>query len=345
MRDMLTELENLSTRDTRLGRAVVTSVWGSAPRPEGACMVAGEDGSFAGGISGGCVENAVLQEIGQSFKTGEPRLISFGVTDERAWEVGLACGGTIEVFVEPTIRHEIVAAASGESGSVVATVLDGASVGRSVMIREDGAVTTPGDLAWLADQIHDAALESLRNERSRTVELPLPEGGRAKVFLEVFARRPKLVVFGAGQIAMALVPLAKAVGFQTIVADAREAFLTRERLPDADELVLDWPEAAFVRTGIDRATYICVLSHDPKFDDPALEIALRSPARYIGAIGSRKTQEKRRARLRDAGFGDADIDRIHGPIGLDLGGRSPTEVALAIVAEMLAVRYGRSMGR
>lgn len=345
MRDVLNELERFSTQGSRLGRAVVTSVWGSAPRPEGACMVGTETGAFAGSISGGCVESAVLQEIAQSIKSGDPRLISFGVTNERAWEVGLACGGTIEVFVEPTIRQEIVAAATEESGSVVATVLDGGSIGRSVVIREDGTVNTPSDLAWLADQIHDAALESLRTEKSRTVELPLPDGGRAKLFLEVFARRPKLVVFGAGHIAMALVPLAKAVGFRTMVADAREAFLTRERFPEADELVLDWPEAAFARTGIDRATYICILSHDPKFDDPALEIGLRSPARYIGAIGSRKTQEKRRAHLREAGFKDADIDRINGPIGLDLGGRSPAEVALAIVAEMIAVRYGRSISR
>jgi xanthine dehydrogenase accessory factor len=125
------------------------------------------------------------------------------------------------------------------------------------------------------------------------------------------------------------------------VADAREAFLTRERFPDADQLVLDWPEAAFARTGLDRATYVCILSHDPKFDDPALQLGLRSPARYIGAIGSRQTQAKRRDRLREAGFRDPDIERIHGPIGLDLGGRSPTEVALSIVAEMIAVRYGR----
>ena len=343
MRDVLNELERLSTQGSRLGRAVVTSVWGSAPRPEGACMLGTETGAFAGSISGGCVESAVLQEIVQAIEQDTPRLVSFGVTHERAWEVGLACGGTIEVFVEPSIRHEVIAAASDERGSVVATVLDGGSIGRSVVIREDGTVNTPSDLAWLADQIHDAALESLRTEKSRTVELPLPDGGRAKLFLEVFARRPKLVVFGAGHIAMALVPLAKAVGFRTIMADAREAFLTRERFPEVDELVLDWPEAAFARTGIDRATYICILSHDPKFDDPALEIGLRSPARYIGVIGSRKTQEKRRAHLREAGFKDADIDRINGPIGLDLGGRSPTEVALAIVAEMIAVRYGRAV--
>ena len=284
----------------------------------------------------------MLQEIAHAIQRDTPRLISFGVTHERAWEVGLACGGTIEVFVEPWLRQEVIAAASGESGSVVATVLDGAgSVGRSVVVREDGAVTTPGDLAWLADQVQGAALEALRTETSHTIELKLPEGGSAKIFLEVFAREPRLVIFGAAQIAMALVPLAKALGFHTSVADAREAFLTRDRFPGADELILEWPEAAFARTGIDRATYICILSHDPKFDEPALEIGLRSPARYIGAIGSRRTQEKRKARLREAGFGEADIERIHGPIGLDLGGRSPAEVALAIAAEMTAVRYGR----
>ena len=144
MRDVLNELERLSTQGSRLGRAVVTSVWGSAPRPEGACMLGTETGAFAGSISGGCVESAVLQEIAQAIEQDTPRLVSFGVTHERAWEVGLACGGTIEVFVEPAIRHEIVAAASGESGSVVATVLDGESIGRSALIREDGAVTTPG---------------------------------------------------------------------------------------------------------------------------------------------------------------------------------------------------------
>ena len=216
MRELLKEYDRLAGAGQVVGRAVVTSVWGSAPRPAGACMLGTESGAFAGSISGGCVESAVLQEIAQAIQRDTPRLLSFGVTHERAWEVGLACGGTIEVFVEPWLRQEVIAAASGERGSVVATVLDGAgSVGRSVVVREDGAVTTPGDLAWLADQVQGAALEALRTETSHTIELKLPEGGSAKIFLEVFAREPRLVIFGAAHIAMALVPLAKALGFHT----------------------------------------------------------------------------------------------------------------------------------
>jgi xanthine dehydrogenase accessory factor len=161
------------------------------------------------------------------------------------------------------------------------------------------------------------------------------------VFLEVFARRPKLIVFGAVHIAMALVPMARILGYHTVVADGRQTFLARERFPDADELLLAWPEEAFRRTGLDPATYVCLLSHDPKFDEPAMELALRSPAAYIGAIGSKKTQAARRERLLAQGFSESDIARVRGPIGLDLGGRTPAETALAILAEMTAVRYGK----
>jgi xanthine dehydrogenase accessory factor len=156
----------------------------------------------------------------------------------------------------------------------------------------------------------------------------------------VFPRRPTLVIFGGVHIAAELVPLAKSLGYRTVVADGREAFLSRERFPAADELVLAWPEEAFAKVGLDAATYVCVLSHDPKFDEPALEIALRSPAAYVGAIGSRKTQATRRERLKAAGFTEDELARLRGPIGLDLGGRQPAETALAILAEMTALRYG-----
>jgi len=179
---------------------------------------------------------------------------------------------------------------------------------------------------------------------SATVEIPGP-GGLSRVFLEAFPRRPTLVIFGGVHIGAALVPLAKALGYRTVVADGREAFLSRDRFPEADELVLAWPEEAFAKVGLDAATYVCVLSHDPKFDEPALEIALRSPAAYVGAIGSRKTQAKRRDRLKAAGFTESELSRLHGPIGLDLGGREPAEIALAILAEMTAVRYGGTEGR
>jgi xanthine dehydrogenase accessory factor len=343
MRDLLADYERLTAAGTPPGRAVVTSVWGSAPRPEGACLLATADGRLAGSVSGGCVESAAAVEVAEAIGRGTPRLVTYGVSDERAWEVGLACGGTIRVFVEPTIRPEVLEAARGPGGVVVATVLEGAGAGSALVMRDDG--TERGSLPAGIDRgaVADAARRALAVAASSTMELPGP-GGTARVFLEVFARRPTLVIFGGVHIAAALVPLAKALGYRTVVADGREAFLSRERFPDADELVLGWPEEAFARVGIDAATYVCVLSHDPKFDEPALEIALRSKAAYVGAIGSRKTQTARRERLRAAGFGEAELARLRGPIGLDLGGRQPVETALAILAEITAARYGGSGG-
>jgi xanthine dehydrogenase accessory factor len=278
-------------------------------------------------------------EVAEAITRGSPKLVTFGVSDERAWEVGLACGGTIRVFVEPSVRAEVLDAASGPGGVVIATVIEGKGVGSAVVVRDDGTDEGPLPAGLGRAAVIEAARNALARQASTTLELT---GGAdtSKVFLEVFPRRPTLVIFGGVHIAAELVPLAKALGYRTIVADGREAFLSRERFPDADELVLGWPEEAFARVGLDAATYVCVLSHDPKFDEPALEIALRSPAAYIGAIGSRKTQAARRERLKAAGFSEQELARMRGPIGLDLGGRQPAETALAILAEMTAVRYG-----
>ncbi len=347
MRDLLLEYDALMATGEPVGRAVVTSVWGSAPRAEGACMLATPSGLMAGSVSGGCVESAVAQEIQAAIARGTSKLVTFGVSHERAWEVGLACGGTIKVLVQPTVTAAIAAAARGKGGIVVATVVgpEGtSSVGSSAVVRENGNIEHTGWPAWLLAGVQQPARSALRKEASGSVEVDAPEGGPAEIFLEVFARRPKLVIFGGVHIAMAMVSLAKALGYHTVVADGRQAFLTRERFPDADELLLAWPEEAFRQTGLDASTYVCLLSHDPKFDEPAMELALRSPAPYIGAIGSRKTQASRRERLRAQGFTEEDLARVHGPIGLDLGGRAPAETALAIMAEMTAVRYGRAGG-
>jgi xanthine dehydrogenase accessory factor len=314
-----------------VGRAVVTRVWGSAPRIEGSNLVATDDGRMAGSVSGGCVEGAVVTAIGEAIRSGASRLIDFTVTHERAWEVGLACGGSISVFVEPTVRPELVAAARGPGGEVVPSVIAGPL-----------PLGAPGpELKAALEPQNRAALDSLE---CRTVTVPVP-GGEATVFLEVFPKQPTLFLIGAVHIAEELTRLAKPLGYRVVVADGRGAFLTRERFPDADLLVQEWPEDAFQKVGIDDATCICVLSHDPKFDEPALDHALRSPARYVGAIGSRKTQELRRERLRQAGFSESEIARLNGPIGLDLGGRHPGEIALAILAEITAVRYQRYKGR
>jgi xanthine dehydrogenase accessory factor len=339
MRDLITDFERLSASGRPVGRAVVTSVWGSAPRPEGSSMLATADGLMAGSVSGGCVESATAVEIAEAIQRGSPKLVTFGVTHEQAWEVGLACGGTIKVLVEPAVRPEVLAAARGPGGEVLATVVGGAGVGHTARFLADGSIVGAVPEGVAAAPIRTAALEALRRERSATTTVETP-AGPAEVFLEVFPRQPRLIVFGGVHIAVALVRLAKLLGYRTIVADGRQSFLSRERFPDADELILAWPDEAFERIGLDASCYICILSHDPKFDEPALRLALRSPAAYIGAIGSKKTQAERREWLRREGFTPAEIARVHGPIGLELGGRQPAETALAILAQITAVRYG-----
>jgi xanthine dehydrogenase accessory factor len=292
-------------------------------------MLATADGRMAGSVSGGCVEGAVAEAIGEAIRSRQPRLLTFEVSHERAWEVGLACGGTIHVFIEPEVRADLLEAARGPGGMVVPTVIAGA-----------GSLGRPGP--DLMDALREPGRAALAALSCRTVPIPGPRG-EATVFLEVFPKPPTLFLIGAVHVAETLTRLAKPLGYRVVIADGREAFLNRERFPDADRLVAAWPAEAFATVGVDDATCICVLSHDPKFDEPALELALKSPAVYIGAIGSRKTQDLRRERLRASGFGEEALARLHGPIGLDLGGRDPAEIALAILAEITAVRHGRKL--
>lgn len=334
MRELLPDLARMRERGP-VGRAVVASVWGSAPQGPGASMLVAPDGSMAGSVSGGCVEAAVADEVRSAIATGAPALVRYGITHERAWEVGLSCGGTLEVLVEPAVADEVVRAAAGPGGTVVMTVLEGPALGRREVFGEESGDGSPAAAA---------AQAALRAGRSGTARVELADG-EAAVLLEVFPRPPRLVIFGGVHVAAALVPMARALGYRTIVADGRPAFLTRERFPEADELLHAWPDEAFARTGLDPGTAVAVLTHDPKFDDPALLIALRSSAMYVGAIGSKKTQASRRRRLEEAGLTEGELARLHGPIGLDLGGRAPAETALAILAEITAVRYGGGAGR
>jgi xanthine dehydrogenase accessory factor len=357
MRSLLPDYLRLSTGGTAVGRAVVTSVWGSAPEPEGAVLLATADGQMAGSVCGGCVEGTVVAAIQDAIRRGESKSLSYGVSQETAWSVGLACGGNIKVLVEPAVRPELLPLLGQRVGVVVATVLESRGAegqrgrgavmfvddGREPLVLKSERTEDSGLLAGLVGALRPLADDALARESSRTVELTAPDGP-VEVFLEVIPRQPRLIVFGAVHIAAELVPMARRVGFETVVADGRDAFLSRDRFPDADRLIPGWPEAAFATIGIDRATYICLLSHDPKFDEPALRLALRSPARYIGAIGSKKTQASRRERLLSEGFSETDLARIHGPIGLPIGGRRPAETALAILAEMVRVRYGGKPG-
>ena len=354
MRELLETLEVWREEGAELGRAVVIRTFGSAPRPEGSVLATTADGRIAGSVSGGCVEGAAAEEIERARSSGRSRVIRYGISDEQAWDVGLACGGTIDVLVEPAIPTEAIEAARASAsqhprGSAIVTPLppdspppqhgehrpgEGTTPGQPLRVDADG--TLDGTLgATEADAaLVEAALDALRRGTSRTVEID----GR-QLFIEAFSVRPRLVVVGATEIARALVSIAGDLGYERVVIDARPAFATRARFPDVERLLNDWPDEAFASIELGRDDAVAILSHDPKFDEPAIAEAIRRGARYVGAIGSRKTQADRRARLREAGLTDDQIASVHGPIGLDLGGRSSAETALAIMAEIVASRY------
>ena len=327
MKELLDALDAWRRDGVRVGRAMVIRTYGSAPRPPGAALLYAADGRVAGSVSGGCVEGAAAEEVARAFATGRSKVVRYGVSDEQAWSVGLACGGNIDVLIEPDIPAEAEAAARSAGG--VAVITDLASADRFV-------VSETGDVpAGLPPDVGAAARAALLQGTSGIVE-----SGERRLFIEAYPVRPRLVIVGAVEIARALVRLARELGFATIVVDGRAAFATRERFPDADEVVVGWLDEVAGSIALDANDAVAVLAHDPKLDDPALVEAFRRGCRYVGALGSRKTQADRRERLRAAGVSDADIDRLHGPIGLDLGGRSPAETALAILAEIVADRYG-----
>jgi xanthine dehydrogenase accessory factor len=341
--------------DAPLGRAVVVRTFGSAPRPEGASLLVTDDGRIAGSVSGGCVEGAAAEEIARARRDGHVRVIRYGISDEEAWDVGLACGGTIDVMIQPELPAPVLDAARSSEGptghgTAVVTPLptdapppefgrhepgDGAPPARPLLVHDDGRLEGTLGSPALDGMLVEAAREALERGASRTVEL----GGRS-YFIEAFPVRPRLVIVGAVEVARSLVRIARELGYVTVVVDGRSAFATRERFPEADEVVVGWPDevADDIALGLNDA--VAILSHDVKFDEPAIIEALRRGCRYVGAVGSRKTQADRRQRLRDAGLTDAELARLRGPIGLDLGGRAPAETALAIMAEVIAVRYG-----
>jgi xanthine dehydrogenase accessory factor len=355
MKELLDTLSTWQGEGIDAGRAVVVRTFGSAPRPEGAVLLHASDGRIAGSVSGGCVEGAAAEQIEHAWSTGKARVIRYGISDEQAWDVGLACGGTIDVLVEPTVPSAAVEAATeslgaGGHGAAVVTPLpvdsppadsgphepgEGAAPEAKLVVHEEGRLDGSLGDAALDGALVEAGLEALRRGLSRTVEL----GGRS-LFIEVFPVRPRLVVVGAVEVARTLVRLARELGFETVVIDGRASFATRERFPDADRLIVGWPDEVADDIGLGPNDAVAVLTHDVKFDEPAIVESLRRGARYVGAVGSRKTQSDRRQRLRDAGVSEEELAGLRGPVGLDLGGRQPAETALAILAEVIAERYG-----
>jgi xanthine dehydrogenase accessory factor len=333
-----------------VGIGTVVATFESAPRPPGAAMAVGPDGVVIGSVSGGCVEGAVYELATSVAEGASPILQRYGVTDDDAFAVGLTCGGIIDVFVEAISRQsfpelaEVVADIREHRPVAVATLLDGddARRGRRMIVWPDRVSGSLG-----AEGLDVAVTDDARGmlAKGRTGVLRYGENGERRVdeiavFVSSYAPAPRMIVFGAIDFAAAVARIGKFLGYRVTVCDARPVFATRRRFPDADEVVVEWPHKYLGHTETDDRTVVCVLTHDPKFDGPLLEVALRKPAAYIGAMGSRRTHEKRLAQLREAGLPDDAIARLSAPIGLDLGARTPEETAGSVAAEIIANAWG-----
>ena len=351
MREVLDELIAARNRDGQVAMATVVRTWKSAPRPAGASMLVTGTGEAVGSVSGGCVEGA-LYELGQEvLADGDSRFETYGVSDDDAFAVGLTCGGILEVFVErvdhttwPELDGIAASIAAGEPVAVATIVRGPHFVGRHLVVRPD---RTEGSLGTdrLDDTIREDTIGMLASGTTGFLRYG-PEGERLgeglDVFVASYAPPAQMFVFGAIDFSAALVRVGKLLGYRVTVVDARPVFATRKRFPDADEVVVDWPHRWLEQQSVDQRTVIAVLTHDPKFDVPALQVALRTDAGYIGAMGSRRTHEDRLERLKEAGVTTDEIARLHSPIGLDLGARTPEETAISIAAEIVQARWGGS---
>lgn len=350
MRELLSELSAWHEAGKPFALATVVSVRGSAPRAPGATMAVTDDGTVAGSVSGGCVEGAVYEVAGEVLATGDPQLRSYGISDDEAFGVGLTCGGTIDVLVAPftasadrtSLRDVGETVARGEPVAVATLLPDAAPAGARRVVRLDGAEGSLGDEGLDAAVTDDA--RGLLAQGATGRQWYGAHGERrmqdVSVFIQTYAPPPRMIVFGAIDHAAATARIGSFLGYRVTVCDARPAFATRERFPTADEVVRAWPHTYLSDTDVDARTVVCVLTHDPKFDVPLLVAALRTPAAYIGVMGSRRTHLDRLARLRDEGVSDTDLARLSSPVGLDLGARTPEETAVSIAAEIIQHRWG-----
>ncbi|GAA2572568.1 XdhC family protein [Actinomadura fulvescens] len=342
MREIADRLRAWHDAGTAYAVATVVSVGGSAPRQPGAAMAVSETGEAVGSVSGGCVEGAVYELCGEALRTGTPVRESFGYSDDDAFAVGLTCGGTIEVFVRPgPLPEAALTAISRDEQVAVAHLMDESAATFVVWpdrhTGSSGLADVDRVVVGEARAMLDGGVTGVRSVRCR-------DG--LDVFVQSHAPAPRLLVFGAIDHAAAVAKIGSFLGYRVTVCDARPVFATPARFPGADEVVVDWPHRYLNEQAdqgrIDGRTVVCVLTHDAKFDVPLLEVALRLPVAYVGAMGSRRTHDDRMRRLRDAGMADAELARLHSPIGLDLGARTPEETALSIAAEFVALRRGGS---
>ncbi|GAB2515161.1 XdhC family protein [Nocardia heshunensis] len=337
MRDIAAQLLEWHEAGKDYALASVIGIGGSAPRPIGAALAVDADGTVIGSVSGGCVEGAVYELCRESLATGRSFRETFGYSDSDAFAVGLTCGGTIQVFVQSVTEanRDAVDKVLRAEGEAVALVRD----------LDSGAIMALGTW-WTAGAEFDervvAQAQALLDTGQTAVRTIGCEGSQVTVLVESHVPPPRMIVFGAIDFAAAVAKIGKFLGYHVTVCDARAVFATRARFPEADEVVVEWPHMYLARTQVDARTALCVLTHDAKFDVPLLEVALRLPVAYVGAMGSRRTHEDRLQRLRAVGMTTAELARLKSPIGLDLGGHTTEETAVSIAAEIVAVRRGGS---
>lgn len=331
MRDILSDIELWQKEGESIALATVIQTWGSAPRKIGSHMAFTLSGKITGSVSGGCVENAVIEAGMEVLQTDHPQLLHFGVADETAWRVGLMCGGSIDVFVQPLdaqVFQEIKQGINKEESAIHVTVIDGAdeSLGKQVLIQDHKI-----RYGSFGNQI-DLRVLSLSPEISAPQQLTIED---VQVFINLIRPAPTLVIVGGAHIAIPLASLAKTIGYQTILIDPRKAWGNETRFPHVDKLIQLWIDDAFEQITINSSTAIAVLTHDPKIDDPAIKLALNSSAFYVGALGSKNTNAKRRERLLNDGMSESQLSHLHAPIGLDIGAQNPEEIALAVMSQIV----------
>jgi len=344
MRELLDVIENWIKNEKKVALATVVNVYGSAPRQLGAKMAVNQDGLMAGSVSGGCVEGAVVAEALKIIKSNKPKLLHYGVSDEQAFSVGLACGGVIEVFVELLDENDFFQMKNGlESNRLFArvTVIRGNKCGEKISVFPNGSQLGNFTSVEIRNEVNQKLPEHFQKQLPGRFEIRSNEE-ESEFFIDIFPPSLRLIIVGAVHIAIPLVTFGKLLGFHTVVVDPRKSFSNHERFPHVDELVQEWPDEYFARVELNEGCYLAVVSHDEKLDVPALSFACRSKVRYIGALGSKKTFEKNKNGMRELGVAEELIAKIHSPIGLSIGAHGAEEIALSIITEIIAVKNGLS---
>ena len=347
MDEVIAALEKWMDEGKKTALAIVVNKKGSAMRPVGAKMAINQDSSIVGSISGGCVENAVIVEALASMRSGKPKLLHYGVSDDTAWSVGLMCGGEIDVLLMPILEdgngsfERIIVDRIGRLQEerlpfMLLIQISGKQFGHSCLLENSDGKMDSNAAAWVERSLFPDLEEMMRTETSQIIET-----AAGQVYVDVGKPAPRLIVVGGAHVSISFVKMAKLLGYYTILIDPRKTFATNERFPGIDEIHGDWPEEGMEKIHLNSADYVLLASHDDKLDLPAAGAALRANATYIGMLASRTTKARRFELLAEQGYPMEQIEKIHAPVGLNIGARTPEEIALAMLAEITAHRYGK----